>query len=236
MAAMGTINGKPNPDVVQELVNALKSIPKDIRPEDVIGLAKEYLDQIIGFWNWSFEISGIQVMQSEDKVSCILAGNLSVTDDLGKRVTRSAIGKGTFPDANKSISMQSAADIALSQAYASCINDFMPKDNRNPRARPSNQKPANTETIKEVKLFRVSVKTKFSAMKKGGAKCQVQEDDSRVELIIWPDDWEKLHKQFPKEFAIGNKLNYLHFMGSLQEFKGKEQFIFHALPKRQANG
>ncbi|MDD3797244.1 MAG: hypothetical protein PHE06_15010 [Lachnospiraceae bacterium] len=82
-----------------------------------------------------------------------------------------------------------------------------------------------------LELLRVEVKTRFTAMRKGGAKCQVQENNARMELIIWPDHWNMLQKQFPQWFQIGNQLSQLSFWGNRQCYQGREQLIFQLLPK-----
>lgn len=88
----------------------------------------------------------------------------------------------------------------------------------------------------EEEYIQVTVKSKFIAMEKGGAKCIVQEKGCQAELIIRQKQCEQLHEKYPVKFRIGGKLNSFCFWGRRGDYKGRPRFVFAFLPTGKVNG
>ena len=242
---METINGKKVELVLDELSKPFYQ--SEIRTNE--STKEEYisactiqkrLDRVLGKHMWSFTMIGQSMYQTGDRLYGFGTGIITVYTDAGKAISRSASAcvslYGNISEAatkkldgfGKAIS----DDIFVRACQKLGVGNLSEEQKAPKKPSQTMEMPAAGTKLEagEQQTYQVEVLDEFTAMPRGGAKCQVRYHGKIFRLYVWKEAWDSLNRSYPQSFAIGKRLNKLSFVGKKKLFRGKEQLEFISLP------
>lgn len=242
---METINGKKVEMVLDELSKPFYQ--NEIRTNESTKEAyisactiQKRLDRLLGKHMWSFTMIGQAMYQVGEKLYGFGTGIITVYTDAGKAISRCASGcvslygniSEDVPKKLDGFGKALSDDIFVKACQKLGVGNLSEEQKTPKKSSPAMEMPdsgTKPEPSKQ-QTYQVEVLDEFTAMPRGGAKCQVRYQGKIFSLYVWKEAWDSLNRSYPQSFAIGKRLNKLSFVGKKRLFRGKEQLEFISLP------
>lgn len=242
-----TINGKELRKVLEDLQtpfeeNKFKTDPYGNKylPLEIL---KEKLNDVVGIFNYDFEISSpvITVIGTRPHVS--LKGSLTIRDDMGNIVTsKHAPGGAPIVVSNttqEAVAFKNDQETAASDAFKRCCKLLGMAGSQLKEMNHSGNRNAKSDfpTSEPQMLYRITLKEKFQTIGKDGycAMVSVEGEENQFKLIVWKNAQEKIEEKIPmvdfvKKYGPGKTFSVYGTKSVFSQKSGKkeEQLIMDA--------